>query len=265
MILNHCHVGPAGHFHSMWDQLGADDGTFSHLGAYLGETGFERAVVFAPFQRWFAGDPNRWLLDEVAGRERYVPFVTLNDTASAVDVLRLGIERGAKGVKFHPAITRIAVNDAGLDGFYALAEEKRMPVLIHTGPHGWFLSKYQPMLIDEVARRHPRLPLVIEHIGGAGLVREALAVMQNSPNTYAGLASCLTADAGWFVPTEEVAFMIKKFGADRFVFGADFPWNSAENTRKSMEVLGRLKLPSVDLELVLSGNMERLIASAGKQ
>lgn len=247
----------------MWDQLGGDDGTFEHLGAYLGETGFERAVVFAPFRQWFDGDPNRWLLDEVAGKEKFIPFITINDMASAAGDLRAGAGRGARGVKFHPAITKIAVNDPGLDEFYSLAEELRVPVLIHTGPHGWFLSRYRPALVDEVARRYPRLPLVIEHLGGAGLARETFAVMQNSPNTYGGLATCLTADAGWFVPTEEVAFMVKKFGADRFIFGSDFPWNSAENTRKAMEVLRNLKLPRVDLELILSGNMERLASSAG--
>jgi predicted TIM-barrel fold metal-dependent hydrolase len=249
----------------MWDQLGKNDGTFGHLDAYLGETGFERAVVFAPFRQWFEGDPNKWLLDGVEGKEKFIPFITINDVATALSDLRVGIQRGAKGVKFHPAITKIAVDEPGLEAFYSLAEEMRMPVLIHTGPHGWFLSKYRPALVDEVARRHPRLPLVIEHLGGAGLARETFAVMQNSPNTYGGLATCLTGDSGWFVPTDEVAFMIKKFGADRFIFGSDFPWNPAENTRKAKEVLRDLKMPRVDLELVLSGNMERLVSSVGKE
>jgi len=265
MILNHCHVGPPGHFHSMWEEMGDSAGTFDHLGAYLGETGFERAVVFAPFKKWFSGDPNKWLLDEVEGKERYFPFITINEVSSAVDDLRAGIRRGAKGVKFHPAITKIAINEPGLDEFYSLSEENRMPVLIHTGPHGWFLSNYRPALVDEVARKHPRLPLVIEHMGGAGFSRETFAVMQNSPNTYGGLATCLTADSGWFVPTDEVAFMVRKFGADRFMFGSDFPWNSAENTRKALEVLGKLDLARVDLELIRSGNMERLISSVGKE
>ena len=265
MILNHCHVGPVGHFHSMWDQLGGHDGTFEHLDAYLGETGFERAVVFSPFKQWFEGDPNKWLLDGVEGKEKFIPFITINGVETALSDLRGGIKRGAKGVKFHPAITKIAVDEPGLEEFYALAEEMRMPVLIHTGPHGWFLSKYQPILVDEVARRHPKLPIIIEHLGGAGLVRETYAVMQNSANTYGGLASCLTGDSGWHIPAAEIGILVDKFGADRFIFGADFPWNSPENTRKSKEVLHGLKMPRVDLELVLSGNMERLVSSVGKE
>ena len=264
MILNHCHVGPPGHFHAMWDQLGENDGTFEALCAFLGETGFERAVVFAPFRQWFEGDPNKWLLDAVAGNDRYVPFITINEAATAVDDLRSGFKRGAKGVKFHPAITRIAIDEPALGDFYKLAEEMRMPVLIHTGPHGWFLSKYRPILVDEVARNHPKLPLIIEHLGGAGLVRETYAVMQNSPNTYGGFTTCLTADSGWHVPTEEAAILIRKFGADRFIFGADFPWNQADNTRKARKVMEGMKMPGVDLELVLSGNMERLVSSVGK-
>ena len=191
-------------------------------------------------------------------------LLTINEASTALDALRRGARQGARGVKFHPAITKTAINDPDLEGFYSLAEELRMPIVVHTGPHGWFLSKYRPILIDEVAHRHPQLPLVIEHLGGAGLSRETLAVMQNSPNIYGGLATCLTEDAGWFVPTEEIAFMVRKFGADRFIFGSDFPWNKAENTRRALEVLGGLKLPPVDLDLIRSGNMERLVSSVIK-
>jgi hypothetical protein len=246
----------------MWDGLGPEDGTLEHLKRYIGELGFERAVVFAPFKRWFPGDPNGWTLDSVKGDARFIPFATLNEAGpGAAAMVRECAGRGARGIKFHPAIIRIPINDPALEDFYSAAEELRLPVIYHTGPHGWRLDFYRPALVDEVAQRHPKLPLVIEHLGGAGLCREAYAVMQNNPNVYGGLATCLTPDSTWFVPPEEIKLMLGQFGAERLVFGSDFPWTGVEMNRRAMEVLRGLGLPQADLSLVLSGNIERLVSS----
>jgi len=248
----------------MWDQLGQDDGTFEHLHSYLGEMGFGRAVVFAPFHRWFDGDPNAWTLEQAAKDARFIPWVTLQEPgpAAAADLRKLAA-RGARGVKLHPAIIKTAVDDPALEPVWAVAEEFRLPVLIHTGPHGWHLSKYRPALVDEVAQRHPKLPLIIEHMGGAGLCREAYAVMANSKCTYGGLTTCLNEDATWAVPPDEIRMMIGKFGAERFIFGSDFPWNSVEQNKRALAVLDSFKLPPSDLDLILTGNIERLVGSAG--
>ena len=111
-------------------------------------------------------------------------------------MLRRYVPLGARGVKFHPPVIKVPINDPSLAEFYSLAESWRLPVLFHTGPHGWQLSAYQPMRVDEVAQRHPKLPLIIEHLGGKAFVRETYAVMQNNRNVYGGLATCLPPDAG---------------------------------------------------------------------
>ncbi len=259
MILSHCHVGPPGHFKRIWEGIGDEVGGIEHLGRYVGELGYERAVTFAPFQRWFDGDPNRWLLETVKGDDRFIPWVTVNEPGqAAVDLLRTHGPQGARGVKFHPPIVKIPINDPSLAEFYALAESWRLPILYHTGPHGWNLERYQPLRVDEVAQRHPKLPLIIEHLGGKAFVRETYAVMQNNPNVYGGLATCLPEDASWHVPAAEVKELIAAFGADRFIFGADFPYNSVEANRRALEILKSFGLPPADLSLILSGNLERL-------
>ncbi|MEK7767466.1 MAG: amidohydrolase family protein, partial [bacterium] len=172
--------------------------------------------------------------------------------------LREAAGRGARGVKFHPPVVHLAINDPSLEKFYGVAEALRLPVLYHTGPHGWHLNRYNPLLVDEVAQRHPKLPLIIEHLGGEAFVHETFAVMQNNPNVYGGLATCLPADAGWRVPASRVRELIREFGADRFVFGADFPYNTVETNRRAVEVLKGLDLPHADVSLIVSGNLERL-------
>lgn len=260
MILSHCHAGPPGYFRSLEAERTADEGTLEHLARYLGELGYARGAVFAPFKCWFPGDPNVWLLEAVRGDARFVPWVTVNETgAAAATALQAAIRLGARGVKFHPPVVKIAVNDPSLGEFYALAEDHRLPVLYHTGPHGWHLSRYNPLLVDDVAQRHPKLPLIVEHLGGAAFVHETYAVMQNNRNVYGGLATCLPDDASWHVPAERIAALIKEFGADRFVFGADFPYNSVETNRRALEVLKGMGLPHADVSLIASGNLDRVL------
>lgn len=260
MLLGHCHVGPPGHFRPLMEGAAEDAGTIEQLGRYLGELGFDRAVAFAPFRNWYDGDPNAWLIEAARGDARIVPWVTVNASGrAAVETLQEWVPRGARGVKFHPPIIQVAVNDPALADFYSLAEFWRVPVLFHAGPHGWRLDAYRPLKLDEVAQRHPKLPIIVEHLGGQGLVRETYAVMHNNPNVYGGLATCLPADATWHVAEAEIGDLIRAFGTERFLFGADFPYNAVETNRKAVAVLRGLGLPAADLSLILSGNLERLV------
>ncbi len=245
------------------------DGTVEDLRRYLGELGYERAVVFAPLRgsAWRehgGGDPNEWLFNSIEGDSRFIPWITVNEAGpEAAARLEESAKRGARGIKFHPAVARIAIADPSLEEFYSLAEKLSLPVLFHTGPHGWLLDKYRPLRVDEVAYRHPRLPLIIEHLGGAGLVRETYAVLQNGASVYGGLTTCLPTDATWHVPAAEVKSLLDKFGAERFVFGSDYPYNAVEANRRALKVLKEMGLSSADLSLVVSGNLERLDSLAG--
>jgi len=262
MLLGHCHVGPAGYFREMWEESPERYGLPEQLRLYMSELGFEKAVAFAPFQEWMDGDPNAWLLKTVRGDARFVPWITVNGTGElALETLREHGPRGVRGIKFHPPVIEVAINDKGLEPFYGLAERWRLPILYHTGPHGWELAKYNPMLVDQVAQRHPDLPLIVDHLGGRAFAHETWAVMQNNKNVYGGLTTCLTEDAGWFVPPEQVKAMLKRFGAERFCMGSDFPYNTVAQIRKQVAVLKGFKLPADDLTRIVSGNLERLISN----
>jgi len=265
LILGHCHVGPPGYFVRFGGLKDQQAGTIEHLKTYLGEIGFEKAVVFAPSMTGFNGDPNAWLVEAVSGDSRFIPWLMVQSPGrESVEMMKAGLGGGVKGIKFHPPVSRMAINDPMLEQFYRSAELSRLPILYHTGPHGWNLEKYRPILIDRVAQRHPRLPLIIEHLGGAGFARETYAVMQNNANCFGGLATCLTEESTWHVPLDEIKRMIMKFGAERFIFGADFPYNSVEENRKALEVLKGMGLSLSDVSLIVSGNLERLMSRVGE-
>jgi predicted TIM-barrel fold metal-dependent hydrolase len=59
-----------------------------------------------------------------------------------------------------------------------------------------------PILVDEVAKNHPKLRIIIAHAGGAAFCRQALAVAQSNRNCYLDLSATIQEDSGWYIPTE---------------------------------------------------------------
>ena len=121
----------------------------------------------------------------------------------------------------------VAVNDARMEPFWALAEELDVPVAIHMGPgepgqpyHGAYrVALGNPLLLEEVLVRHPRLRVSIMH--AAYPMAEALrALMFSHPQVYV--------DVGSIVYTEPrpafYAFLKQIVDAgygDRIMFGSD--------------------------------------------
>ncbi len=124
----------------------------------------------------------------------------------------------------------MAPNDARLEPYYALAEEMDIPVGIHTGigppgtpydpccPH-FRVTLGNPILIEEVLVRHPRLRLYLMH-AGAPYLQETKAILSVYPQVYADLAT-----VDWILPREEFHSYLRElvragFGK-RLLFGSD--------------------------------------------
>jgi predicted TIM-barrel fold metal-dependent hydrolase len=124
----------------------------------------------------------------------------------------------------------MAPNDARLKPYYALAEEMDIPVGIHTGigppgtpydpccPH-FRVTLGNPILIEEVLVRHPRLRLYLMH-AGAPYLQETKAILSVYPQVYADLAT-----VDWILPREEFHSYLRElvragFGK-RLLFGSD--------------------------------------------
>ena len=83
------------------------------------------------------------------------------------------LERGARGIKLHPRAQSFAFADGVADGIFALAEQARVPILIHAG-------RGMPPIADglaELALRHPEVVLILAHAGIAdqGILASRLA------------------------------------------------------------------------------------------
>ena len=272
MFLNHCHIFPHGAFP---DQ--PELGTLPELHKFMREMGIDKTIALAPFwgpktKECLAGeDINEWLCRELEPYDNILGAMAVNPTSpGAAKVVEEFVDRGLVGVKTHPPVMRFRIDDPACDEFYAAAEELGVFVLYHTGVHGGRLSDYRPILIDNVLAKHPRLNIIIEHMGtsggiGRGFFDEALAVIFNhsarwkSGGVYAGLTGVAKPQH-----RQLLADAIAEAGSERAIFGLDWP-HMQGNVRaiaryeSELAVIESLGLSQADKDNIFGNTLEALI------
>jgi len=262
MFVNHCHAFPKGAFKKEEPEAG----TIETLLSWMDELSIDKAVTFTPFPeqvKTTAREANQWLYEEIKGEERLVGFVTVNPLdADAIEILDQFAEKGLKGVKIHPPVLRMRINDERAEPFYARAEELGLPLLFHTGVHGWRLTHYMPILLDEVAQNHPNLKIIVEHMGGMEFFSQALAVVRNNKNCYAGITAIPVEESDlWGFPKDLLAYLFYRVDSKKIIYGTDYPWESFSNIKRSIEAVRSFSLPKEDEENILGRSLEVILPS----
>jgi uncharacterized protein len=184
-----------------------------------------KAVTSGPLDivyRWKTEEPNRLI-----GGVYFDEVTSLPD----VEQLRQQFMSGRLGVLGELVAQHVglSLNDSLFDPYLTLAEELDIPVGVHTGlgpaetPYTCcpkFRVTYgNPILLEEVLVKHPKLRVYIMH-GGWPYLEETKAIMSVYPQVYADLATI-----NWIIPREEFHKYLKDliragFGK-RLMFGSD--------------------------------------------
>lgn len=160
------------HTHLGLDEDGHSLSVAEHL-RLMDEAGVSAANVFAlnePDREPDYRAPNdrvlRWAAEVP---ERLFPFVrlSLDEGEHPVHEAERCLALGARGIKLHPRAQAFRVNDPRLEAVFALADERRVPVLIHAGRG---LPPGMPLELGHVAERHPGASLILAH---AAIVAQA--------------------------------------------------------------------------------------------
>src|SRR5205814_3200699 len=117
--------------------------------------------------------------------ERLIPFVRLDLGEDPIEEATRCLDLGARGIKLHPRAQRFLLNDERLAPVFALAAERRVPILIHGG-------RGLPPIADSLARlvdAYPEAPLIIAAAGIADLGQLAAR--------FGGEAGGLLDTSGW--------------------------------------------------------------------
>ncbi|MGB2874823.1 MAG: amidohydrolase family protein [Gaiellaceae bacterium] len=100
---------------------------------------------------------------------RLIPFARLDLAEGPIEEATRCLDAGARGIKLHPRAQRFLLNDERLAPVFALAAERRVPILIHGG-------RGLPPIADNLARlveSYPAAQLIIAHAGIADLAELA--------------------------------------------------------------------------------------------
>lgn len=254
----HCHVYPdaiaeravagTGNFYSVPFAM---DGTEKTLRKAAAEAGIDhcliQSVATSPRQ---VKSINEFIARTAAeGEGLYTGLGTMHPDSQDMegDVLHLK-ELGLRGVKLHPDIQQFPLDDPRCMPFYEICSELGIPVLMHTGDKRYDYSN--PNRLIPVLRKFPKLTVIGAHLGGWSIWEEASDQLRDIPNLYYDCSSTFA----WIGP-EKAAKIIRKLGADRVMFGTDYPmWEP----KLELEVFFRMNLSEDENKAVLSENAKRI-------
>jgi uncharacterized protein len=167
------------HTHLGLDEDGHTLSVAQHL-ALMDEAGVCGANVFAlnePDREPAYRAPNDRVLKWAAeAPDRLFPFVRLSLDEDPLGEAERCLDLGARGIKLHPRAQAFRVNNPKLEAVFALAHERRLPVLIHAGRG---LPPGMPLELGHVAERHPDASLILAHaaiVAQAGIGKLARSV-----------------------------------------------------------------------------------------
>lgn len=190
---------------------GATFGVDEFVG-FMDGAGIDRAVVLSHDALYRARpEANDDLATFVkAHPERLVGFgtVTPRDPDAAAEAERMFAQLGLRGMKLHPWLQGFSVHEATLDPICEVVADAGGMLLCHDGTPPYSTASQ----IAALARRHPRLPVVLGHGGLHDLWREALAMTQETENLY--LCICGT-------PPYAARTILAEAPAHKVLFGTD--------------------------------------------
>ncbi len=141
------------------------------------------------------------------------------------------LELGLKAVKLHPDIQNFKIDDHRNLTIYELCEEKGIPILMHTGDSRFDNSN--PNRLYPVMKIYTELVVVAAHLGGWSVWDSAVECLPELKNLYVDCSSCFP-----FIEKQKVCDIIKIYGADRVLFGTDYPMWEPENEIQTLLSLG---------------------------
>ena len=157
---------------------------------------------------------------------------------------------GLHGIKIHPDIQGFAIDDPRMMRVYERCEEEDLCVLMHTGDHRYDYSN--PNRLLPVLKAFPRLTVIGAHFGGWSVWDDASRQLCDFSNLYVDCSSTFPF-ANQDLSLGET--LIHRYGADRVMFGSDFPMWSPE---AELETFMKLRLTDEERRMILSENAKRI-------
>jgi uncharacterized protein len=187
-----------------------------------------RAFVFPMHEPEGYSAANDMVIEE-AGKTggRLFAFCRLDPHDDALAEAERALDRGACGIKLHPRAEQFTLDHPGLGRVFALADERRLPVLVHAGRGIPALGRHAV----QATGRHPGMRLILAHAGISDLSwiwRET----PDHPNLFF--------DTAWWSPAD-VQALFALVPPGQILLASDAPygspvWATVMGTRNALQI-----------------------------
>ena len=192
---------------------------------------------------------NRFIASEADRFDCVTGYGTLYPLGEVKTDIEEITDLGMKGVKMHPEIQGFKVDEDCFVSMLRLCAENGLTVLLHTGDTRYDCSN--PNRLVPVLREIPSLKLIGAHFGGWSNWTEACSQLKQFPNFFVDVSSSLM-----FISPEQAAEVIHAYGADRVMYGTDYPmWDPAAEIERFM----KLPLSDEERKMILYDNAKRIL------
>jgi uncharacterized protein len=195
-------------------------GVYDELEKELDSFGASRCFMFCMDEPdrhpAFRAPNNRSLEWGKRSQGRFIPFVRLDLAEDPIGEATRCLDLGARGIKLHPRAQRFLLNDERLAPVFALAAERRVPILIHGGRGLPPIADHLHRLVDA----HPEAHLIIAHAGIADL---------------AALAGCMAGRKGVLFDTStwspiDLLDFYRLIPPEQVLYASDYPYGQQPNS-----------------------------------
>lgn len=189
---------------------------------------------------------NSFIASECEKHPEFIGFATMHPDYENMEAeIGRAIGLGLHGVKLHPDTQAVDIDDPRLMELYEIIAG-RLPLVVHTGDYRYDYS--HPRRLKRVLEAFPDLVVDAAHYGGWSIPEIGYDVLHDE-RVFIDTSSSI-----FMMGTRRAEELIKLWGADRVMFGTDYPmWDQEEEYRLIMT----LDLSDDDREKVLWRTAER--------
>lgn len=192
---------------------------------------------------------NLYIQGECDKYSQFVGFATMHpDMSHYEEELEYIVSCGLKGIKLHPDFQKFDIDSRVAIPMYRAISKYHLPILFHTGDNRYDYSA--PKRLFHVLNEVPDLVCIAAHFGGYQRWGEAHEYLK-CDNVYFDTSSSL-----FQLGKEDAVKLIRYFGAEKFMFGSDFPmWDHKEELAR----FDALPLTEDEREQILHRSFEKLL------
>ena len=216
------------------------DGTVDQLLDAGKAAGISRYIILpVGLKPSHVGHINDFIYQQTQAHSEFTGFGTLHaGMEDLTDECERVLGLGLRGIKMHPDSQEFSIDDPRLFPAYEMLQG-RAPMILHMGDTRYDHS--HPRRLRHVLELFPELEVIAAHFGGYSMPETAYQELKDKNCFFDISSSMMFMDDG--VPER----YIRAYGAERFVYGTDFPlWDPREEVPRFL----RLKLTPAEMEQI---------------